>query len=79
MSKPQYNYQHGYNETNSIALIWCIDDVKQMAAEMEIPVKLTDEQCMDILYEVDRRHDASLGVSWDTIEYNIENYFQDYK
>ena len=50
-----------------------------MAEEMEIPVKLTDEQCMDILYEVHRRHDASLGVSWDTIEYNIENYFQDYK
>jgi len=79
MSKPQYTYQHGFNDTNSIALIWCVDDIKHMTKEMEIPIKLTDDQCMEILYDIHRRHDATIGVTWDTLEYAIENYLQDYK
>ena len=76
MSKPQYTYQHGFNDTNSIALIWCVDDIKHMTKEMEIPIKLTDDQCMEILWEIDRRHDATIGITWDTLEYAIENYLQ---
>lgn len=76
MSKPQYTYQHGFNDTNSIALIWCVDDIKHMTKEMEIPIKLTDDQCMEILYDIHRRHDATIGVTWDTLEYAIENYLQ---
>ena len=76
MSKPQYTYQHGFNDTNSIAIIWCVDDIKHMTKEMEIPIKLTDDQCMEILYDVHRRHDATIGVTWDTLEYAIENYLQ---
>ena len=79
MSKPQYIYQHGFNDRNSIALIWCVDDIKHMTKEMEIPIKLTDDQCMEILYDVHRRHDATIGVTWDTLEYAIENYLQDDK
>ncbi len=79
MSKPQYTYQHGFNDTNSIAIIWCVDDIKHMTKEMEIPIKLTDDQCMEILYDVHRRHDATIGVTWDTLEYAIENYLQDDK
>ena len=79
MSEPQYDYQHGYNEKNSIAIIWCIDDIKDKAKEMEVSVKLTDKQCMYILWEIHRRHDASLGVSWDTLEYAIENYINELK
>ena len=79
MSKPQYTYQHGFNDTNSIAIIWCVDDIKHMTKEMEIPIKLTDDQCMEILYDVHRRHDATIGITWDTLEYAIENYLQDYK
>ena len=76
MSKPQYTYQHGFNDTNSIALIWCVDDIKHMTKEMEIPIKLTDDQCMEILYDIHRRHDATIGITWDTLEYAIENYLQ---
>lgn len=76
MSKPQYTYQHGFNDTNSIAIIWCVDDIKHMTKEMEIPIKLTDDQCMEILYDVHRRHDATIGITWDTLEYAIENYLQ---
>ena len=79
MSKPQYTYQHGFNDTNSIAIIWCVDDIKHMTKEMEIPIKLTGDQCMEILYDVHRRHDATIGVTWDTLEYAIENYLQDDK
>ena len=76
MSKPQYTYQHGFNDTNSIAIIWCVDDIKHMTKEMEIPIKLTDDQCMEILYDIHRRHDATIGITWDTLEYAIENYLQ---
>ena len=79
MSEPQYNYQHGYNEKNSIAIIWCIADIKDKAKEMKVSVKLTDDQCMQILQDILRHHDASLGVSWDTLEYAIESYVNELK
>jgi hypothetical protein len=37
-------------------------------------VKLTDEECMDILSDIKSGHDASLGVSWDTLEIYIDEF-----
>ena len=77
-------YRDGFNNKNSIALIWHIDDVKHALHELktldwfikkyEHTAKLTDEDCMEILENVERRHDASMGVSWDTIECYIEEF-----
>lgn len=77
MSKPKHDYGYGFNETNSIRIVWCIDDVKDMSKNMEIPIKLTDDDCMDILSTVDRQHDASIGVNWNTIQWAIENHVQE--
>ena len=77
-------YQDGFTSENSIALIWHIDDIKHALENMQErdwfkkkygdSVKLTDEECMDILRDIKSGHDASLGVSWDTLEIYIDEF-----
>jgi len=67
MAKLDFGY--GYNETNSIAIIWCIDDVKEQRPD------LSDDECMEVLEYQERKHDASMGVSWDTLEWCAEHLF----
>ena len=64
--KSYYNI-YGYTPSNSIAIIWCIDDVKQVRPD------LNDEDCLDVLYYADRKHDASMGITYDTLQY-ISDY-----
>ena len=44
-------------------ITWHIDDV------LSIRPDLTKEQASDVLYKVCAKHDASIGVSWDTISF----------
>ena len=55
-----------YDETRQIADIWDIDDVKSLRDD------LTDEQAMDVLRLVDKIKDASIGITWDTLEYCLQ-------
>tara|TARA_R100000951_G_C2636531_1_gene179486 strand:- start:353 stop:598 length:246 start_codon:yes stop_codon:yes gene_type:complete len=80
MSKPKLDYGYGYNELNSIRIVWCIDDVRHVLSELPEKYKnekLTDDECMEILDGVDRNHDASIGIAWDTIEWATEDYIND--
>ena len=61
------NFGYGYNPSNSIAIIWCIDDVKSIRED------LNDEQCLDVLNYADRKHDASMGITYETLTC-IANY-----
>ena len=71
-----------FNDENSISLIWCIDDVQHALDGMKDrewfikkhghTVKLTYGDCMDILHDIKSNHDATIGVSWDTLEYHID-------
>jgi hypothetical protein len=45
-----------------IAAIWCIEDVQHVRPD------LTDEQAWQVLRDVDRHHDAELGINWTTLE-----------
>tara|TARA_R100000781_G_scaffold97549_3_gene61382 strand:+ start:327 stop:593 length:267 start_codon:yes stop_codon:yes gene_type:complete len=56
------NYGYGCDETNSIAIVWCIDDVKSIRPDL-----LADE-CMHVLKYAERKHDPELGLSWETLE-----------
>lgn len=51
------------NDNNKIAIIWHIDDVKEVAPD------LTDEQAREVLRLVKHYHDAEAGVNWDTLRY----------
>lgn len=59
---------------NSIAIIWGIEDVLGRAEEQEIP--LTEDEARDILSWMDRKHDADIGINWDTIDCYIDMYVE---
>ena len=63
------NFGYGYNDTNSIAIIWCIDDVKSIRSD------LNDEECLDVLDRADQKHDASMGISFDTLHFHANYLF----
>jgi len=46
--------------------IWCEDDVLERAKEKGI--ECSREQARDILDQMDRKQDCSIGISWDTID-----------
>ena len=48
---------------DEIAIVWSIDDV------MEECKWLTKEQAYDVLHHLDSKHDANIGVNWETIHY----------
>lgn len=50
-------------QDDEIAIVWSVDDV------MEECKWLTKEQAYDVLHHLDRKHDANIGVNWETIYY----------
>jgi len=65
------------DDSNSIAIIWCIDDVRQVIEDYELAIELTDDECMEVLGFVDSKHDANFGISWENIYQGIEYCFAD--
>ena len=57
-------------QDNEIAIVWSAEDVKQ---ECEW---LTDEQALDVLYAIEHRHDACIGINWEVIYYTAEQMYQ---
>ena len=54
---------------DGIAIIWDIDDVLSLGEDDEgnQTTKITDQEARDTLAAVKNNHDASIGVSWDTL------------
>ena len=47
MSEEKLNYGYGNNETNSIAIVWNIDDVRQALGDLDLPKDFLDnDECM---------------------------------
>jgi hypothetical protein len=55
----------------TICIKWSTDDVFCVADEMGI--KIMESQSDQVLEQMERRHDASVGINWGT----IENYLQE--
>jgi len=51
-----------FNPQRQIAIIWSIEDVQSIRPD------LSDDQSMEVLRTAEDKHDASLGISWDTLE-----------
>jgi len=60
------------NSGEAIAIIWSIDDVFAKAAELK--AHITTDAAMEILAEVQHRHDCTIGITWDVIDYHVQNY-----
>lgn len=57
---------YDFDEKTQIAIIWSVEDVQQVAKD------LSNEDAMLVLHEVKRRHDATIGVNWDTLAFYVE-------
>tara|TARA_R100000388_G_scaffold89558_1_gene70382 strand:+ start:213 stop:410 length:198 start_codon:yes stop_codon:yes gene_type:complete len=53
-----------------ISIIWSTEDVLHQAKEKG--VKLTEDEANQILLQMERKHDADIGISWSTIDDYIE-------
>ncbi len=51
-----------------ITIVWHWEDVQ------ERDNSLTKSECCEILEIMERGHDATIGISWDTIDINIAEY-----
>ena len=56
---------------NTAGLIWTVDDVMSLAEDKEI--KITKEQAIEVIESVGNNEDASEGISWDTIEWHLDD------
>lgn len=60
-----------FDEKTQIAIIWSIEDVQGISPS------LTNEEAMNVLANVKRKHDCNLGVTWDTLEFWIDELYPD--
>ena len=58
-------------DRKQIALIWSIEDVQEVRPD------LTDEQAWEALQQVKSDHDATCGVTWETLEWAARDLFGD--
>jgi hypothetical protein len=58
-------------ERQQIAAIWSVEDVQEVRPD------LTDQQAWEVLQEVKRHYDATIGVTWVTLEFIAEHLFGD--
>jgi len=63
---------NNFNPDRQIAIIWDIDDVQAVRPDLD------DDQAMHVLCAVDNKHDATIGVNWNVLEFwAYELYPQD--
>lgn len=62
-------FENGAGVKHSIFIEWCIDDVKDVREDLD------DDQAMEVLEFVKDKHDATLGITWDTLEYAADHLF----
>lgn len=55
---------------DSIAIIWNIYDVFSQAEDRGI--ECSNKEARGILQLMDRKHDANNGITWDTIDYHLD-------
>ena len=55
--------------TNQIAIIWSIEDVL-----MQCPW-LSDDDAQEVLYNLEHKHDAGIGINWDVIDITADIMF----
>mgnify|MGYP003113814818 FL=1 len=54
-----------------INITWSTEDVLHQAKEKG--VNLTEDEANEILLQMERKHDADIGISWTTIDVYIDD------
>lgn len=59
----------------TISITWCIDDFETKASQMEEsgdkPI-YDRSKFYDALHEMARKHDAEIGITWDTVQFYLD-------
>jgi hypothetical protein len=72
-----YHDEDVMNKENSISIKWCVSDIEIAMDCREDKIDISKKECMDILLLMERRHDASLGINWDGIEYYLDEFIKE--
>jgi len=56
---------------DQIAVIWSVEDVQ------EIRPDLTLEQAWEVLQRTSSKHDANVGITWETLDHQAQSLFGD--
>tara|TARA_R100001086_G_C11773319_1_gene241506 strand:- start:532 stop:753 length:222 start_codon:yes stop_codon:yes gene_type:complete len=59
-------------DKNTISLTWCTDDVKQQLKDRGMNEKLNLKECREVLGRCLNKHDATIGMSWDVMDFHID-------
>lgn len=70
---------------DEISITWCLDDFEQQAivfeereqTEKELaekPILYNREKFSEALSDMKRHHDANFGISWDTVDYYLNEH-----
>jgi len=68
---------YGGKLLKEIHIVWGAEDVKSVAKGMGY--KLTKAEISNVLYEMERKHDATIGITWETIEFFVEEIVRERK
>ncbi len=64
---------HIIDPKEDIAIIWGYEDVIGRAEEMDYKIP-TKEEAIDILSVMKHKHDCTLGITWETIDYYLAEF-----
>jgi len=62
------------NQIKTISIKWGTMDIILKAKDLGYE-DLSITQANTILDTIERNHDATIGINWDVIDFNIQNYF----
>ena len=49
--------------------IWDKTDILHQAEKLDI--ELSEEEALQVLYDIDNDHDATVGINWDVISFHL--------
>ena len=75
MKKNKIEPGWGWVDDDHISILWNVEDVKRQAEVNGL--KLTKAECREVLDACLDGHDANFGISWDTLDFHINNLFGD--
>tara|TARA_R110001606_G_scaffold44800_1_gene116960 strand:+ start:283 stop:564 length:282 start_codon:yes stop_codon:yes gene_type:complete len=64
-------------DKDTISLQWSTLDVKQQLIDRNKKEKLNIEECREVLDRCLRRHDATMGLSWDIMDIHIDDVLEE--
>ena len=65
----------GWIDDDHISILWNVEDVENQAKKNGL--KLTKEECRQVLDACLDGHDANIGISWDILDHHICHLFGD--